>query len=227
MSEVDYWNSFYATKGATDVPVDASTFAQFTCDWLTQSNAVSTVLVDLGCGTGRDSRFFAARGCQVIGIDQVSEEVRSNPYLENGGRYVVGDLGNLDASHIFQGDAAHENDGYGTVDVLYSRFVIHSIDRANAARLYAWAKRALRPGGLFFIEARSIADPLYLTGVRSDPHDTTVSIHGHYRRFIVLEELLRELREDFGFEILYHTESNNLSIHGDDNPVLVRVVCRK
>lgn len=212
MSEVEYWTNYYSTLGNVEVPTESSTFAKFTSQWLAQNeiNMSEVSIVDLGCGTGRDSRFFASLGAQIIGVDQVKQNLKID-----GVQYVTGDLANL------HHDIVNEE----SVDIMYCRFVIHSLEKEDASNLYKWVQKSMKSGGLFFIEARSIADPLYLRGERNHV-DPNVSVYGHFRRFIILDELIEELRQ-LGMEILYHCERDNLSIHRDDNPVLVRLVCRK
>lgn len=77
--------------------------------------------------------------------------------------------------------------------------------------------------GLFFIECRSINDPLARQGEVISP---TERIHGHYRRFIVADELERRLL-DSGFGIVDMLESNGLARLGDDDPVVIRVTARR
>jgi hypothetical protein len=129
--------------------------------------------------------------------------------------YFVGDFSNLGGSKVQK------------VNFLYSRFSVHSISRSNASRLYQWAGRdGLLPGGIFFIEARSVNDPLRLKGTPDPSGDPDATICGHYRRYIRLNEIVTELQA-VGFEILYSEEASGWSICGDDNPVLVRVVARR
>ncbi len=54
----------------------------------------------------------------------------------------------------------------------------------------------------------------------------TERIHGHYRRFIVADELERRLL-DSGFGIVDMLESNGLARLGDDDPVVIRVTARR
>ena len=49
--------------------------------------------------------------------------------------------------------------------------------------------------------------------------------NGHYRRFIRKDELLKEL-SSVGFSVEHEQEANNLSVHQDDNPWLIRVVAQ-
>ena len=74
------------------------------------------------------------------------------------------------------------------------------------------------------IEVRSVKGSMF--GVGTPTNDPNAWINGHYRRFIVKQDLLEEL-EFIGFKIVFETEGDNLSVCGDDNPVLIRVIARK
>jgi len=210
MSEVQFWTDFYAKQSA-QVPSEPSSFATFVWDHICSDSDDSKRLLDLGCGTARDSKFFARQGLQVIGIDQASSTIeRNNATKGPNETYVLGDV--CDITECTD------------LDYVYSRFSIHSITKADASRLYQWVARNLKSGGRFFIEARSINDPLYKLGTPDPAGDPNASISGHYRRFIRLDELIQEL-ETLGFTVVYQCEANNLSVCGNDNPVLVRVIC--
>ena len=58
--------------------------------------------------------------------------------------------------------------------------------------------RALKPGGKFFIEVRSVHDPLYGKGEALERN--AFFYDNHYRRFLVLDELTEALRQA-GFRI--------------------------
>jgi SAM-dependent methyltransferase len=219
MSEVDFWQQFYKTHGKVYVPKEPSTFATFVCQWLQNSASVlkdvkspqSKVLYDLGCGTGRDAVFFASQGLSVVAIDQVKQQL-DFPNLQ----YFSADISKLSATHCYPGSA----------DVIYARFVIHSISKESASELYKWCFNSLKSGGLICLEARSIYDPLYEKGEKSDAQDQDVSVCGHYRRFIRSSQLVDELIS-LGFQVEFQMEADGLSVHNDDNPVLVRVIARK
>jgi hypothetical protein len=54
----------------------------------------------------------------------------------------------------------------------------------------------------------------------------TERIHGHYRRFIVLDEFRDRLTKR-GFVIENEVESNGLAVYGEEDPVVIRVTARK
>ena len=77
----------------------------------------------------------------------------------------------------------------------------------------------LNKGGQFFIECRSVNDPLLHKGEKLSH---TERVDGHYRRFIILEEFKQRLIQA-GFTVTKTIESNGLAKFGKDDPVVIRI----
>jgi ubiquinone/menaquinone biosynthesis C-methylase UbiE len=104
-------------------------------------------------------------------------------------------------------------------DLIYSRFVIHTMSMNEELEMLKTSYYVLNKNGQFFLECRSINDPLSTTG---EILSHTERIKGHYRRFIILEELKQRLIQ-VGFEIIEAIESNGLANLGEEDPVIIRV----
>ena len=122
-------------------------------------------------------------------------------------------------------DFVNQPDPHGNgYDYAYSRFTIHSINQTQERVLLRSIFGALRHGGKFFVEVRSIHDPLFGRGEALERnaffYDT------HYRRFIVLDELKTGLQE-FGFQIEYAQEKIGFAPYGNDDPPVIRIVAKK
>ena len=68
MDDKKYWTEYY-TKNSK--PTDASTFAEFILPKLSENKN----LIELGCGNGRDSIYFARNKLNVVAVDQVEDEI--------------------------------------------------------------------------------------------------------------------------------------------------------
>ena len=68
----EYWSQFYLSQPQSQFP---SPFAQYCA---TKLSAGQTIL-EIGCGNGRDARFFAKAGFQVVGIDKSEEAISYAP----------------------------------------------------------------------------------------------------------------------------------------------------
>ena len=66
----DYWENYYARSNGDLLPTP-SQFAVFVQGELSGPAFV----VDVGCGTGRDSLFFSSRGHAVLGLDQAKAAI--------------------------------------------------------------------------------------------------------------------------------------------------------
>lgn len=121
----EYWDQFYA-KGHT---ADQSPFAM----WLAGRIHTYNTVLDLGCGNGRDSRFFRNHGHEVIAVDQCAE----------GEGYITADL------------LSYLRDRPGPFDVVYMRFVLHAVPPTYAPDLLIGAVNAVAPGGILACEQRS------------------------------------------------------------------------
>ena len=197
-----HWSHYYSSG---DAPSDASPFALFVNSKISSCSK----LIEIGCGNGRDASFFAAQGHKLSALDPSENAIdvcRDNDKsrLIN---YMAGTLPDLI-------DALDKN-----FDVAYSRFVIHAMPLTEEIKTLKCAYKILSPGGNFFIECRSINDPMAREGEIISP---TERILGHYRRFIIKEELESRLVA-CGFKIVESIESQGLAIFGDNDPMIIRV----
>jgi cyclopropane fatty-acyl-phospholipid synthase-like methyltransferase len=204
-SSSKYWEDYYSKH---PVPTNCSPFADFVTPFLKQGKR----LIELGCGNARDSKHFAKQGTNVLAIDQCEKEIgflaEKFEDLENL-KFEAGDMTNLT--------------GFEKSDYLYSRFTIHAIDKSGEERLIKWASSNLKTNGLFFIEVRSVKDELFGQGKALADN---AFFSDHYRRFIVLEELINRLSEN-GIEVIYSLESKGLAPYKTKDPVVIRIIGQK
>ena len=204
-----YWNTYYQNKKA---PVEASTFASYIEKYLESGKK----LIDLGCGNGRDTKFFGTKDLSVIGVDSAVDTIQtlneSNEY--DNVTYVVDDF--TTSKVLFQQN----------FDYCYSRFTMHAINKYQQDLLLRNVYQSLCRGGYLFVEARTIHDDIYGLGEKVENEENAYIYENHYRRFIDREEFCKQL-EGMGFEIVESIESKGLSKYKDSNPMLMRIVARK
>lgn len=204
-----YWQEYYKKREA---PVEPSPFARFV---LSQYVAPGDRLVELGCGNGRDARFFGEYGVRVIAYDQASSEIdelSAGNELEDV-RYKSGDFTQLD------------DDGEG-FDVVYSRFTLHSIKAVEQARTLGWAARNLQDGGFLCMEVRGQMNDLYGKGSQVEGEPDAFIYNDHYRRFLDRYELDEQVAAT-GLSIILSREETGYAPFGGEDNFFIRHISTK
>lgn len=210
-----YWNAYYQQR-----PQILNQCSSFAGEMLKVIGNQTTTgepkyLLDLGCGNGRDSIFFAKNKIHVVGIDasnaaieMLEEAYEEDVYLE----FMCDDF--VTANVLFQRE----------YDYCYSRFTLHAISERQEEELIGNVYKALKKNGLFMIETRTIHDHIY--GLGEQVEKNAYRYNEHYRRFIDPDEIVRKL-VNMGFTIIYNEEKNGFSRIETDDPVLLRLVAKK
>jgi len=203
----DHWIKYY---GGPDLNFSESSFARLAMGHLSPGQ----LIVDVGCGEGRDSHFFANQGLRVIGFDvspTAIEKCESHNPSRSNSTFVSSefDLSQLKVEIV--------------PDIIYSRFSLHAMTGEEGDRFLTRSYAALPVGGLMFIECRSLNDPLAQKG---EVLSETERMYGHYRRFIKIEDLIF-FAEKLGFSVRSATEVQGVSKAGSDDPVLIRAILEK
>jgi ubiquinone/menaquinone biosynthesis C-methylase UbiE len=97
----------------------------------------SKIIVDIGCGNGMISIFFALKGAKVIGVDIEEDELKK-------ARKAALDLNLKDECEFFQGSAESIPIDSGSIDIVFSRSTIQYMKRQAALEEYI---RIIKPGG--------------------------------------------------------------------------------
>lgn len=201
-----HWDSYYRTPGAL---VNASSFAIMAESAIPKNSKI----LEVGCGNGRDSAYFIKNEHSVTGIDTSLEAI--NQCNDNFATF-------KDFFYCGSIEMLTDKLGRKNFDVIYSRFSLHAMTEDEEFAFLDHAQYLLRSYGLLLIECRSINDPLSHKGEVLSP---TERIHGHYRRFIILNELKNKL-ETRGFHLESYGEYSGVTIVENDDPVVIRVVAR-
>ena len=96
----EYWANFYKSKHL----LEPSSFAKLCRKYIPKGSLV----LDLGCGNGRDSYYLSEKG-SVVGIDYACE-----PECTDGAIFLKADINKIPFSRI-------------SYDIVYSRFFFHSV----------------------------------------------------------------------------------------------------
>lgn len=215
MREVNHahWEEFYAHNRN----LQESTF----CKKIREIIDEDSVVVDVGCGSGRDSFSFAQAGFDVFAIDRSREAIQANHQLAEEERlkgkleFKRIDLSDADAlSHYFN-DIGNYAKQQNKAIVFYLRFLLHAIDQETERVLLEAITKKAASGTKFVAEFRTTEDE-----EKSKVYDD------HYRRFINTDDFLADLQAR-GFVIHEFYKGTGLSIYKEEDPFLARVVAEK
>ena len=149
-----------------------SDFARWCLPLLRRSPDVR-VVVELGCGYGRDTEYLSAHGFQVRAVDVVGPPPGSRAAVDPSCEYVESDCLEF-LRRVPRGslDAVYSN-------LFFSMDFTESEHRALMRAVHA----ALRPGGLHLYSVRSTSDPWFGRGRKAGPETFDPAPHGitmHY-----------------------------------------------
>lgn len=205
--DTQYWDDFYKRGRAKKAP---SLFARTVINDMEKGKS----LLELGCGNGRDSIFFGENGLQVTAIDASNVAISALQRNERKANmnFICDDFVCSPAVFVKQ------------YDYCYSRFSLHAINEEQENEVIKNVFFALKEGGKFFVEVRSVNDELYGKGKCVAKH--SFIYEGHFRRFCVLEELKKKLMK-IGFEIENAEEKCDFAPYAGMNPPVIRIVAKK
>lgn len=204
----DYWENFYSSAGA---PAEPSLFAQYVAREYLQGNSS---VVELGCGNGRDSIYFASKGMRVMAVDQCKHQIRLLNQTHEGSsvNFVAKDFTVMEPT----------NDH----NAVYSRFTLHSVSEKSEDRVISWSAAQLKTGNPFLIEARGLNNELFGVGKQVEGERDAFVHDNHYRRFIHLPQITKKL-ERVGFSIVQAEEASGFSPYNGTDETFIRVAAIK
>lgn len=205
-----HWRQYYseiALRGP-------SQFAALTLQEFTESD----LILDLGCGDGRDSLFFSLYGRRVLGIDPVPEAIQaaeeSKERLSPGG-----DL------HFWNGSLADKTEITTKIKelspenstlLIYGRFLIHAITPDEEAMFWSLVQSL---GSIYRVEIalefRNAGD----SGLQKEAEP-------HYRRFPDQEEIIRSAEKSC-FRAFYQYNGLGVGKYGSEEPSISRLFLAK
>jgi cyclopropane fatty-acyl-phospholipid synthase-like methyltransferase len=199
-----YWEQYYEShtpSGRRQLP---SQFATFVAGELGTRHRV----VEFGCGSGRDSLFFASYGHDVVGIDASEHAVAACRALAAESsvpaEFVCPDL----ADSQLLDRLAPTDDPV----VVYARFFIHAITDDEEQRFLDLASQLVPSGGLMAVEYRTVRD--------ASGQKVTAE---HFRRFVSPSTFdARALSK--GFDVSYSVEGFGFAKYRQDDAYVARTV---
>jgi hypothetical protein len=202
-----YWQEFYQSARARDVPTTQSRFAE----WVAGRIDAGSRVVELGSGTGRDAVWLARQGFEVLATDYCGNARRRTTAAarEAGVKVQVRAL-NLEApySYLSKGaELAHEPG----VRHVYARFLIDALAPGGRDGLWRYCSMVCRSGGRTFLEFRTRAS-------REEPKFFGPHIRTYARVGVIEDEIAAH-----GGRIVEKVVGRNLAPLGHEDPEVCRM----
>lgn len=145
-------------------------------------------ILELGCGEGNDSIYFAQQGHAVTATDfsQVIVDRNSRNLPHPHLKFQVQDIS---TTLNFSDDC---------FDIIYARLSLHYFTDSDTQRIFTELRRVLKPGGYLCFMCKSVDDSLYGQGDKIE--QDMFELEGHVRHFFS-EAYTRQLLTEHGFNI--------------------------
>ncbi|MFF2092624.1 class I SAM-dependent methyltransferase [Paenibacillus sp. NPDC058174] len=212
---INYWNEFYRKVRIQE----ESTF----CKFIKQKFGNETIIMDIGCGSGRDTFAFARDGYEVIGVDRSEQSIKVNSELgldfkspDTALEFRRVDISDAAELSVVIEDIKERANALNKRLVVYMRFLLHSINEPTQSILLSTLSSVCRSGDCIAAEFRTIEDQM-LDKVYND----------HYRRFVDSENLLEQLTHEYKFKEVYSIKGKGLSPFQNEDPYLSRIIVEK
>jgi len=147
-----YWNQRYQLVPPPVIPTPfGQALAQILREKHSRDGPVLQVL-DLGAGTGRDSRVLAETGARVIALDRSNMAVQTLRTIDGV------DAVEHDVREALPFEASH-------FDLIYSHFLLSGdFNDTELSALIEELVRVLKPAGSLHLAVRATNDPTYIQG---------------------------------------------------------------
>lgn len=157
-------------------------------------------LLDVGCGEGADSVFFARKGFRVTAID------KNKDYIKRFRNYCKDEK--LSAISILRRDVVNYRYPRNRYDAIVCLLVICCMKRSEFEKIVKSLKQSVKPGGIMIMSSRNYLDPEmkdYLQTGKMIETNTFRSKEDCCKfQYFIEKNRLRKVFHDF--QILYYYE---------------------
>jgi ubiquinone/menaquinone biosynthesis C-methylase UbiE len=170
-----------------------------------QAEGLKTLL-DIGCGTGQDSLYFARKGMSVTALDLAASSLER---LKQKERRIT----------CLTQDICHLNFPEDSFDAIYAHLSLQYFDDRQTHEIFADIYKILKKGGFFFVKCKSVSDRLYGQGEKIGP-DMFLQVH---LRHFFSRDYVAEVCQPFQILSLRKTSSK----YGKDRSSFIEAVATK
>lgn len=208
MQQQKHWNQLHKKRALDPYSNQPSAFAKRIIKLIPKKSK----LLELGCGVGNDSVFFADTGhkTQATDFSQVVIDTNMQKFSSPNLKFAV-----LDITKPFP---FPDN----TFDTVYARLSLHYFRDKVTKKVFREIARVLKPSGLLIFMCKTTSDELYGQGVEIEKD--MFELDGHIRHFFTKEYARECLKKDFlitqinqGSEQIYSKDSDFIEVIAKKN----------
>ena len=196
-----YWNNYYESNSD---PFLNSQFSKFVLSKLVKQKSI----IDIGCGNGRDSIFFAKNEIYTYGIDQSEIAINNLKKYEN--KFLE-----------FQ-NTSIENLPNKCFDYGYCRFLLHSINKKTESNLVKYLNENIRK--LIFIETRVLDKENNFDSLKMN-HYRRIEGANYYNNLFA-ESSFKVIYEKMSYKFAKYKKTYNVKdiVH---DPLVLRLILKR
>ncbi len=205
----DYWNFYYQNQSKTP----PSQFAAF----IASEYPDHELIIDVGCGNGRDTIFFAQLGYNTVGIDG------SKSAIEHCQKMMAGYDRNSDANIFIEKDVSDLSNNIQQIikspaikKIIYSRFFLHAINEYEEQEFLDFAFSSINAEDRIALEFRT----------NLDEHKEKVT-GKHYRRYIDTSIFIEHVTKKYNAKLMYCIEGTGFAKYKNDDAHVCRIILAK
>lgn len=202
-----YWDDFYSIDPIASEVIIPSQFAAFVLGEIKQQGV--SLIYDLGCGNGRDAKFFLDNGCKIVAVD------RSRTALEK----TISLCGEGAMLKTVQQDFGKKFNNWPVWEkqskAIYARFLVHSLTTQALINFISNCGAFMNEGDFAFFEYRT----------SKDQHRKKETAN-HYRNF-VSANLVCSLAKSNGLTLQYSNEGTGFAKFKEEDAHVSRQIFQK
>lgn len=172
----EYWNKRYVTDFC-DVDVIPSEFVKRTVERIKEKGDLR--ILDLGCGAGRDTLYFANLGYKVTALDLSSKALSLFQKKPKNVEFICEDMQNI-------------NLPANSFDVVFANLTLHYFDDKTTRKIIDNITKSLVKDGVLTFLCKSTKDPLWGVGVKVEENVYDDKYRHHFFDKKYINELLKD-----------------------------------
>jgi len=201
MSQQKLWEKKW--RDAKTMPVNA--FAKKSYSFFKNKH---NKLLDLGCGSGKDSIYFAKKGLDVTAVD----------FSKTGLDKISKNIDNLKIVNQSLENLKFKPNSF---DIIYAHLSLHYFDDRTTSKIFIKLHSILKKNGLIFIKCKSTDDILFGKGKKIEPN--MYRRNNHIRHFFSKDYMQDKLSK---YKILKIRKTSSTTYGGDKSSFIEAIAVK-